>query len=163
MALLKLAVTKELGDKGKLEYQIFVQNHRDIKGNTLETIKRKEAVRKIEHIIDPIHSSASTEKGFRSNLNAMYTFDNFIGGSCNELARNAGMTIAQNPGKTAFNPLIIYGGVGLGKTHLAHAIGNETLKNFPDKRVGFRTSRYYSSESWAFLVSYLALQSGNRL
>ena len=59
-----------------------------------------------------------------SQLNASYTFDNFIEGECNRLARSAGYAVANKPGGTAFNPLMIFGGVGLGKTHLAHAIGN---------------------------------------
>ena len=53
----------------------------------------------------------------------LYSFKNFIEGDCNRLARSAGMAVAENPGKTAFNPLFIYSNVGLGKTHLGQAIG----------------------------------------
>jgi chromosomal replication initiator protein len=70
-----------------------------------------------------------------SHLNPNYSFDNFIEGDCNRLARSAGYAVAQKPGGTAFNPLLIYGGVGLGKTHLAHAIGIEIKKNHPDKTI----------------------------
>lgn len=146
LSLLKTAVTKELGPKANLEYQIFVQNHRDIKGNTLESIKRKEASRKIEHIIDPLQQHFPGETKYQSNLNPLYTFENFIGGSCNDLARNAGISIAGNPGKTAFNPLIIYGGVGLGKTHLAQAIGNETLTSFPEKKVLYTNTEQFTNQ-----------------
>jgi chromosomal replication initiator protein len=66
---------------------------------------------------------------FESNLNPRYTFDNFIKGEGNQLARAAAGAISDNPGGTSFNPLMIYGGVGLGKTHLAQAIGNEVKKN----------------------------------
>lgn len=66
-------------------------------------------------------------------LNFNYTFDNFIEGSCNRLARSAGYAVAQKPGTTAFNPLMLYGGVGLGKTHLMQAIGNYA-KNQDDSR-----------------------------
>jgi chromosomal replication initiator protein len=60
-----------------------------------------------------------------SQLNANYSFDNFLEGDANRLARSAGMAVANKPGGTSFNPLLIFGGVGLGKTHLAHAIGVE--------------------------------------
>ena len=70
-----------------------------------------------------------------SQLKDEYNFDNFIEGSCNKFARSAGYAVAQNPGKTAFNPLLIYSSVGLGKTHLAHAIGIETKRLHPEKTV----------------------------
>jgi chromosomal replication initiator protein len=146
LALLKLAVTKELGPDARLEYQIFVQNHRDIRGNTLESLKRKEAVEKIEHIIDPVQPVRESGGNYVTNLNPLYTFDTFISGSCNELARNAGLSIAGNPGKTAFNPFIVYGGVGLGKTHLVQAIGNETLKKFPEKRVLYTNTERFTNQ-----------------
>ena len=63
------------------------------------------------------------------NLNRQYTFKNFIEGSNNEFAKNAGKNVSDKPGEGTFNPLIIYGGVGLGKTHLMHAIGNQALEN----------------------------------
>jgi len=70
-----------------------------------------------------------------SQLVHTYTFDNFIEGDCNRLARSAGWAIAENPGKTAFNPLLIHSNVGLGKTHLAHAIGLQVKSKYPDKIV----------------------------
>lgn len=70
-----------------------------------------------------------------SQLKDEYNFDNFVEGSCNKFARSAGYAVAQNPGKTAFNPFLIYSSVGLGKTHLAHAIGIETKKLHPEKTV----------------------------
>ena len=63
-----------------------------------------------------------------NNLNIKYTFDNFIVGSNNEFAKTASESVSNNPGQQNFNPFIIYGGVGLGKTHLMHAIGNNSLK-----------------------------------
>jgi chromosomal replication initiator protein len=58
-------------------------------------------------------------------LNSNYTLENYVEGDCNRLARSAGFAVAAKPGATSFNPLMIYGAVGLGKTHLAQAIGNE--------------------------------------
>ena len=70
-----------------------------------------------------------------SQLKSDNTFDNFIEGECNRLARSAGYAVAQKPGGTAFNPLMLYGNSGLGKTHLAQAIGIEVKERFPDKIV----------------------------
>ena len=68
-------------------------------------------------------------------LNPDYTFDNFVEGECNRLAKAAGQQIAQKPGKTAFDPFLIFGNSGLGKTHLSQAIGLEVKKNYPEKNV----------------------------
>jgi chromosomal replication initiator protein len=80
------------------------------------------------------------------------TFDNFVEGECNRLARSAGYAVAQNPGGTAFNPLMIYGESGLGKTHLAHAIGIEVKERFPDKVVLYvNANKFYTQYSEATL------------
>jgi chromosomal replication initiator protein len=68
-------------------------------------------------------------------LNGNYIFENYVEGECNRVARSAGIHVAQKPGATAFNPLVIYGGVGWGKTHLAQAIGNEVRRLHPNKSV----------------------------
>jgi len=68
-------------------------------------------------------------------LNPNHTFDAFVEGECNRLARSAGMAVAQKPGGTSFNPLVLYSSSGLGKTHLVHAIGNETKRLHPNKTV----------------------------
>lgn len=70
-----------------------------------------------------------------SQLNPMYTFDTFVEGECNRLARSAGLAIAVNPGKTPFNPLYIYGDSGLGKTHILHAVGMEIKQRNPNLQV----------------------------
>ena len=77
-------------------------------------------------------------------LNPRYTFDNFIKGENNQLARAAATAISENPGGTSFNPLFLYGGVGLGKTHLMQAIGNKTLENFPDKKIIYLPSDIFT-------------------
>lgn len=68
-------------------------------------------------------------------LNANYVFENFVEGDCNRVARSAGLHIAQKPGTTSFNPLVVFGGVGWGKTHLIQAIGNEVRRLHPNKAV----------------------------
>ncbi len=79
-----------------------------------------------------------------TNLNPRYLFENFIIGSFNELAHAASWAISKNPG-LVYNPLFIYGGVGLGKTHLLQSIGNAVTKNFPKKRVQYLSSEKFTS------------------
>ncbi len=80
-----------------------------------------------------------------SYLNPRYTFSNFIVGSANRLAHAASLSVAERPGH-AYNPLFLYGGVGLGKTHLMHAIGNAVAGKFPRKRVVYATSEKFTNE-----------------
>jgi chromosomal replication initiator protein len=80
-----------------------------------------------------------------ANLNPRYTFANFIVGSANRLAHAASLSVAERPGH-AYNPLFLYGGVGLGKTHLMHAIGNQVIAKFPRKRVVYATSEKFTNE-----------------
>jgi len=79
-------------------------------------------------------------------LNPNYTFDAFVEGDCNRVARRAGKTVAEKPGATAFNPLVIYGGVGLGKTHLAQAVGNEVKRLHPNKVVLYVSSEKFINQ-----------------
>jgi chromosomal replication initiator protein len=81
----------------------------------------------------------------RGNLNPRYTFDNFIVGSSNDLAYSASQAVAANPG-VKYNPIYFYGGVGLGKTHLMQAIGNEILQNAPESRVLYVSSETFVNE-----------------
>lgn len=78
-----------------------------------------------------------------TRLNSRYTFENFVEGSCNQFAKAASLAVAEAPGRTTFNPLLVYGGVGLGKTHLIQAIGNHAVKKGKVKRI-----RYVSSEKF---------------
>lgn len=96
------------------------------------------------------------KQNFESNLNSRYTFNNFIKGEGNQLARAAAGAISDNPGGTSFNPFFVYGGVGLGKTHLIQAVGNEIIKKYPDKKV-----IYLSSDS--FTVEFVEAIQSNRV
>ncbi len=79
------------------------------------------------------------------NLNGRYAFSNFIVGSANRLAHAAALSVAERPGH-AYNPLFLYGGVGLGKTHLMHAIGNAVAAKFPRKRILYATSEKFTND-----------------
>jgi chromosomal replication initiator protein len=83
--------------------------------------------------------------GSTAGLNARYTFSNFIVGSANRLAHAASLSVAERPGH-AYNPLFLYGGVGLGKTHLMHAVGNQVIAKFPRKKVVYATSERFTNE-----------------
>ena len=85
----------------------------------------------------------NTNRNF-NNINKQYTFNNFIEGSNNEFAKSASLSVSQNPGQNAFNPLIIYGGVGLGKTHLMHAIGNQATIHNPKLNIVIVTSEKFT-------------------
>ena len=156
ITLLRKVIKKQLGPNGRLEYSIVMENNGS--GSNPYTVKipttNKKAT-KNKPVNVPYEAQESSIKnpfiipGLKkvnvdSNLNPQYSFDNFVEGDCNRLARSAGYAVAQKPGGTAFNPLLIYGGVGLGKTHLAHAIGIEIKNQFPNKTV-----LYVSSEKFA--------------
>tara|TARA_B100001094_G_scaffold177256_1_gene171211 strand:- start:598 stop:1779 length:1182 start_codon:yes stop_codon:yes gene_type:complete len=81
-----------------------------------------------------------------SQLNPNYNFDNFLEGDANRLARSAGMAVSNKPGGTSFNPLLIFGGVGLGKTHLAHAIGVNVKEKFPEKTVLYISAEKFTQQ-----------------
>jgi chromosomal replication initiator protein len=83
----------------------------------------------------PFNLKAVNPQNINSRLNPAYSFDNFVEGDCNRLARSAGLAVAKKPGVTSFNPLMLYGGVGVGKTHLVQAVGNEIKNNMPAKVV----------------------------
>ena len=84
--------------------------------------------------------------GERGRLNPSFTFDNFVAGKANQLARAAALQIGEHPG-TAYNPLFVYGGVGLGKTHLIHAIGNHVLSYNPSANIRYTHAEQYVSDA----------------
>lgn len=96
------------------------------------------------HSTSAVNSQQDSEQTeFRTNLNPNYVFDNFVGGKSNQLARSAGLKVAKKPGDVLTNPLFLYGGSGLGKTHLLHAIGNAILADNPNTRIVYIHSERY--------------------
>ena len=87
-------------------------------------------------------SANSHQHPVEHNLNPAFTFDSFVEGKSNQLAKAASLQVAENPGQ-AYNPLFMYGGVGLGKTHLIHAIGNEILRHNPNARIAYLHSERF--------------------
>ncbi|MBK8847922.1 MAG: chromosomal replication initiator protein DnaA [Bacteroidetes bacterium] len=144
--LLRKTIKKELGTSGRLEYSIVMQNvnHNDkpytVKFPGKTTGDLKNSTVNVPGTLSGAIPNPFVIPGLKkleidSQLNAAYTFDSFIEGDCNRLARSAGYAVSKKPGGTSFNPLLIYGGVGLGKTHLAHAIGIEIKNLFPELTV----------------------------
>src|SRR5574344_2952728 len=144
--LLKKTIKREIGKNAMLQYSIVLDSQTPY--SSIQPSEDKYAKYNAPVSV-PLNINSNPSKDFpnpfilpglkkikiNSQLNESLSFDNFVEGECNRLARSAGYAVAQNPGKTSFNPFFIYSGVGLGKTHLAHAIGLETKKNFPDKTV----------------------------
>ncbi|MBD0849117.1 chromosomal replication initiator protein DnaA [Maribacter arenosus] len=153
--LLKVALTKELGETAKLVYIIRMENTYGNREPFTEKIPSSNRGHMGPQEMDVPIKSKNPElrnpfviPGIRnikieSQLNPNYNFDNFLEGDSNRLARSAGMAVANKPGGTSFNPLLVFGGVGLGKTHLAHAIGVEIKDKYPE-----RTVLYISAEKF---------------
>ena len=146
ITLIRKTIKRFLGKDGKLDYNIVIEGGRSSNPYITNLPSNHQASVKNNPISMPIGNSSSTIRNpfiipglqkinINPQLNPSYTFDAFVEGECNRLARSAGYAVAQKPGGTSFNPLLIYGNGGLGKTHLANAIGLETKRNFPEKTV----------------------------
>ena len=146
ITLIKKAIKRELGKEAKLEYNILLETSSGKKPYVTKIPSNEQDKIKNAPINMPISMEQSSIRNpfiipglqkiqINPQLNESYTFDSFVEGECNRLARSAGFAVAQNPGGTAFNPLFIYGNGGLGKTHLANAIGIDVKNNFPEKTV----------------------------
>ncbi|PHN01186.1 chromosomal replication initiator protein DnaA [Flavilitoribacter nigricans] len=154
VSLLKMTIRKELGDRGRLEYQILMSNgsnghdHKSRSNGSEKPVEDKFGPGMVDmgNIKNPFVIPGIKKMKIDPQLNAIYTFDTYIEGDCNRLARSAGQAIAKNPGGTSFNPLVIFGDVGLGKTHLAHAVGNEVIERFPNKTVLYVSSEKFTNQ-----------------
>jgi chromosomal replication initiator protein len=158
ISLLKKTVKKELGTEGRLEYQIIMENGYNSSKPYSVRVPTNSATTKNQPVTMPMDLGRSDairnpfiipglkKVKVESQLNSNYNFDNFIEGDCNRLARSAGYAVANKPGGTAFNPLLLYGGVGLGKTHLAHAIGIEIKEKHPNKTVLYVSSEKFTHQ-----------------
>lgn len=145
--ILKAAIQQEIGPDAHLEYLIPKKTVLPKAPSfTKEGVKNNGGANRGSKITNPFVVPGIQKPKIDSQINPNYTFDYFIEGDCNRLARSAGLAIAKRPGKTAFNPLMIFGNVGLGKTHLAHAIGNEVMAQFPEKVVLYVSSERFTNQ-----------------
>jgi chromosomal replication initiator protein len=140
--ILKKSIKHELGKQGRLEYFIPMEKQTRSSAGDSSFPKHVDA----SHIVNPFVIPGIRKIKFDSNLHPDYRISNYVEGDCNKLARAAGIAIAKKPGGTAFNPLFIYGSVGLGKTHLIQAIGNEILTHHPDKGVLYLSSEKFTQQ-----------------
>ncbi|PTM02769.1 MAG: chromosomal replication initiator protein DnaA [Bacteroidetes bacterium] len=156
--LLKSAISKELGEDAKLVYSIVMENtYGNANPITVKIPSSNRGSIKNPKINMPLEIGENSVKnpfiipGLRkvhveSQLNPNYTFDNFVEGDCNRLARSAGFAVSKKPGGTSFNPLLLYGGNGLGKTHLAHSIGIEIKDRYPEKTVLYVSAEKFQQQ-----------------
>ncbi len=128
LELLNKIIIKVLGKDGKIEYLIS-----DKKNNSKNRNNKSQEI------------SETKSKVFFNNLNKNYRFKSFIPGKCNSVAKAAGKRISENPGRNPFNPLMVYGGVGLGKTHLIQSIGNKISKKI-NSSVYYVTSEKFANQ-----------------
>ncbi|MFW6370739.1 MAG: chromosomal replication initiator protein DnaA, partial [Bacteroidota bacterium] len=151
---------KELGFDAKLEYSVVMENNiysNNAKPYTVKFPTKNKTELSNKPVSVPLTSQETSIKnpfvipGIKKlnvdpRLNPDYSFDNFVEGECNRLARSAGYAVANNPGGTAFNPLLIYGDSGLGKTHLAQAIGIEVKQKNPEKTVLYVNANKFQTQ-----------------
>lgn len=157
--LLRHAISQVLGDNGKLEYSVIVDRgnstHKPYTinlpnqhggGQSRYSQRYTKEAAEGNRYMNPFVFNGFDNSSQTSNLNPNYRFETFIEGDCNRLARSAGMAVSQKPGSTSFNPLMVYGGVGLGKTHLVQAIGNDIKNTNPDHFVLYVSSEKFTNQ-----------------
>ncbi|MCO5237665.1 MAG: chromosomal replication initiator protein DnaA [Chitinophagaceae bacterium] len=155
--LLAKTLKRELGKEARLEYRIMVDSGNDknkpltmdVPGHGFKTFSNNEMDFPLvvnNPVKNPFVIPGLKKMQIDSQLNPIYTFDSFIEGDCNRVARRAGKTVSEKPGTTSFNPLVVYGGVGLGKTHLVQAIGNEIKRLHSHKVVLYVSSEKFINQ-----------------
>jgi len=149
----------------RFHYEWLEQHYQNVLRTVLSQVTGEDVslgysiLQKEDH--EPFPQPVETKKsvgeymGDETHLNSRYTFDNFVEGKGNQFAKAATLAVAEKPGKTSFNPLVMYSGVGLGKTHLLQAIGNYAKEKGTVKRV-----RYVSSEK--FTIDFINAIQNNR-
>lgn len=130
IAFLKPIIMQEFGTSTKLKYVIGTPKS----ANTAQGTHNNHVMGNLSNVKNPFEGVVR-KMNIDSQLNFDYSFENFVEGECNRFASVTGKAVAAEPGRSIFNPIFIYGASGLGKTHLAQAIGIEVKKNFPDKNV----------------------------
>lgn len=154
VSLLRQVVSQEIGEAAKLEYDIVIDQGNKKEGPVIINLPAKLGY----------NASSYTEANSRGGhnnpfvlkqlddfdqivyLNPNYTFSNFIEGDCNQLAKSAAQAVAKKPDNNPFNPLMLYGKVGLGKTHIVQALGNEVKANFAKKFVLYVSSEQFTNQ-----------------
>ncbi len=143
--ILRRTLRKVIGVNAKLEYNVVMSNPQPKSASlTVNYPTNNNSKLNNRPVSIPLNTDSANIKNpfvipgiqklhIDPQLKKENTFENYVEGECNRLARSAGFAVAQNPGGTSFNPLLIYGDSGLGKTHLAQAIGIEVTERFPDK------------------------------
>ena len=151
ISLLKSAMTFTLGVNSRLVYIVDNPLTKEQLPSTNRPELAKQTLTLATETKDPGLKNPFVIPGIREitvdpQLNLHQNFDNFVEGASNRLARSAGMAVANKPGGTAFNPLFIFGGVGLGKTHLAHAIGVDIKEKYPKKKVLYVSAEKFTQQ-----------------
>jgi len=157
--ILRKTLRKEIGNGAKLEYNVVMENNHIanakpvsviVPGNNSTNTKNRPVSmpsdKEEQTIRNPFVIPGIKKLHIDSQLNPDYSFTNFIEGECNRLARSAGVAVSENPGGTAFNPLVLYGDSGLGKTHLAQAIGIKTKELYQDKTVLYVSANKFQTQ-----------------
>ncbi len=159
--LLKRVIRMQLGPNGMLKYSIVMDQTipTDPLKTTLPSYNNRRSVQNpmsdlpvninkdnTREIPNPFVIPGIQKTRINSQLSPNYTLENFVEGDCNRLARSAGYAVAEKPGLTSFNPLLLHSNVGLGKTHLANAIGMKTKELHPDKVVLYVTSEQFMAQ-----------------
>lgn len=147
--ILRKALDYAIGKDGQLEYTIIIDRGAPKPASNPTNGNHQHKAQSAPPAAPPTQKNpfdlkAFNEKQIESFLNKSYGFENFVEGDCNRLARAASFAVAQKPSTTSFNPLMIYGGVGLGKTHLVQAIGNYIEKQSENRKIVL----YVSSEKF---------------
>ncbi len=131
--LLRMTLYRVVGQGTRLEYRVLIDKTSGRGTQIPSANEQPKPKQQMSGYISPYHRPQLPE--IDPQLNPSYNFNNLIEGNSNKLARTAGISIANEPGKTIFNPLFVYGQSGVGKTHLANAIGVMTKQLNPEKRV----------------------------